>query len=307
MMLLFSIKLQARGALEYPINKEEDMKEYVKHSGIRLEKGIAVIIIIAGLMTVVGIILACAPPQKQIVRPLPTSQWGGNYSYSYKPPEQKAPVSVRATIAIVNPYYKEAESALKDPTYSEVAKGFSKSMAVDIDKIIVAKGMTVKGPFATIEDITYPDKKGSDLTLTPRVFITTQIKNGAWQVAEHRMDRNFEMNVGGWIAFEIREPLSNEKIWIKRLELENIPLNGIEVFEAVPARYEWREGFLGRYKAVAAWKTGKALYEGKKDAMADALKNVYPTIMEKFWTYINTNEILYLKTKTKEIRDLKRY
>jgi branched-subunit amino acid permease len=54
------------------------MREYVERSGIRLKKGMAVIVIIAGLMTVVGIILACAPPQKQIVRPLPTSQWGGN-------------------------------------------------------------------------------------------------------------------------------------------------------------------------------------------------------------------------------------
>lgn len=282
------------------------MKRNTKRNGIKLQKSADAMIIIAGIIAAVGIMLACAPPQ-QAVRPLPTSPWGDNYSYSYKLPEQKAPASVKATIAVVNPHYKEAESTLIDPTYSKVAKGFSQSMAVDIDKVIVAKGMTVKGPFVDIEDMTFPDKKGTDLTLTPRVFITTQIKNSDWQVAGDRMERNFEMRVGGWVAFEMREPLSNEKIWIKKLELEDIVTNGVEVYQAVPFRYEWREGLLGRYKAVAEWKTGDALYNGKIDAMADTLKKVYPTIMEKFWTYINTEEILVLKTKTKEIRDLKRY
>ena len=275
-------------------------------NGLKIKKSMASLIIMTGILTVVGIMLACAPPQ-QVVRPLPTSSWGDNFSYSYKIPEQKAPASVEATIAVVNPYYKEAESALIDPTYSKVAKGFSKSMAVDIDKVIIAKGMTVKGPFADIEGMTFPDKKGTDLTLTPRVFITTHIKNSVWQLVADRLERDFEMRIGGWVAFEIREPLSNEKIWIKKLELEDIVTNGVEIFQAVPASYEMRTGLFGPYKEVTKWATGDVLYNGKLDAMADALKKVYPIIMERFWTYVNTEEILVMKTKTKEIRDLKRY
>ena len=283
------------------------MKKSLRH-GINIKKSIAAIIIV-GLMVACGIMSACARRQCT-AKPLLTSPWGDNYAYSYTLPEQKTPVSVQATIAVVSPYYKEAETALIDPAYSKVAKGFSKSMAVDLDRILVAKSMTVKGPFATIEDMTYPDKKGADLTLTPRVFITTYIKDGPWQIdrCSKRMERDFEMRIGGWIAFEMREPLSNEKIWIKKMELEDIVVRDVEVYEAAPQRYE-ASGGPGplRRERVSAWKTGEPLYSGKVNAIADALKKVYPTVMEKFWTYINTEEILNLKTKTKEIRDLKRY
>jgi hypothetical protein len=49
------------------------------------------------------------------------------------------------------------------------------------------------------------------------------------------------------------------------------------------------------------------LYDGKVDAMADMLKKIYPTIMEKCWIYIDAQEVLALKGKTQEIRTLKRY
>ncbi len=275
---------------------------------VNIKKSIAAIVIV-GVVVAGGIMSACAP-REHIVKPLPTSPWGDNFSYSYKLPEEKTPVSVQATIAVVNPYYKEAETALLDPMYSKVAKGFAKSMAVDLDRILVAKRMTVNGPFATIEDMTYPDKKGADLTLTPRVFITTYVKDGRWRIDKRckRMERDFEMRIGGWIAFEMREPLSNEKIWIKKMELEDMVVKDVEVYAAEPQRYEVSGGPGPlRRERVSAWKTGEPLYNGKVNAIAGSLKKVYPAVMEKFWTYINTEEILNLKTKTKEIRDLKRY
>ena len=153
---------------------------FKKSKGIRVEKEMAAIIIIAGLVIAVGIMLACAPPE-QIVRQNRAS-WGESYSYSYESPEKNVAKAVPLTIAVVNPSYNDPENALGKGIYSKVGRGFSKSMAVDMDKIIVAKGMTVKGPYADIEDMTFPDKKGTDLTLTPKIFISTQIKeDNRWQ------------------------------------------------------------------------------------------------------------------------------
>ena len=73
--------------------------------------------------------------------------------------------------------------------------------------------------------------------------------------------------------------------------------SGIEIFEAIPSRYETREGLFGPYQAVVEYQGGKILYNGKEDSMADALKEMYSTIMQKFWLYINTDEILNLKAK----------
>ncbi len=281
-----------------------------------------------GLAATVGFILACAePPQRAISYPaFPVSHWGDNYFYNYEPPKKVSPASVKATIIVVNPFYKDAENSLIDPIYAQVGKGFSKSMGVDLDKVIIAKGMTSVGPYPTLDDVTYPDKKNADLTLAPRVFLTTDTKYGEWRNATYSdltppyhgpqasnelvvKERDFEMKIGGWVAYEMREPLSGEKMWVKKLELEENSVRGIEIYQAVPV-YETRYG--GQYnnepyQALVRYDMGKILYNGRGDAIADALKKYYPSIMGKAWTYLDTQEILDLKAKTREIREMKRY
>jgi len=273
-------------------------------------------------MATICFMLACAedaPITPRQLPPVPTSPWGGNYSYKYDPPEKKNPASVQATIVVVNPFYKEAESALIDPLYTKVAKGFSASMGVDMDKVVIAKGMTVKGPYSSLDDITYSDKKSSDLTLAPKVFLTTQIKyigdpatheyrNEAGK-EELRLDRQFEMKISGWISFVMQEPLSGEKMWIKRLELDNTIVQDVESYEAIPKYQTSTSGCFNEIETtlLVGYDRGKLLYDGKVDAMANMLKKIYPTIMEKCWIYIDTQEVLALQEKTKEIRVLKRY
>lgn len=253
--------------------------------------------------------------------PLPVSHWGDNYFYNYEPPKKLPPASIKATIIVVNPFYKDAESSLIDPIYAQVGKGFSKSMGVDLDKIIVAKGMTSVGPYLTLDDVTWPDKKNADVTLAPRVFLITETKydekwahvyysdNKEGEQKKVYSERKFEMKIGGWVAYEMREPLSGEKMWVKKLEMEGSVVRGREIYEAIPI-YETRYG--GQYNNIPyqyllRYDQGKMAYNGRIEAVADALKDYYPVIMEKAWTYLDTDEILNLKTKTIEIRELKRY
>ncbi|MFZ3091476.1 MAG: hypothetical protein WA240_12755 [Nitrospirota bacterium] len=49
---------------------------------------------------------------------------------------------------------------------------FSRSMASDFERMVIARGFKTKGPFKSLDYMTYPDKTGSDLTLTPKIFIT---------------------------------------------------------------------------------------------------------------------------------------
>jgi len=264
-----------------------------------------------GIISVAGFLQACAAHAP----PLPVSHWGDNYYYGYEPPRAVPPVSVKATIVIINPTYRDTENVLADSAYNKVGRGFSKSMGVDLDKVIIAKGMTTIGPYLTLDDVTYPDKKNADLTLAPRVFLTAQTTYGEWQRvsrATARMQRNFKMKIGGWVSYVMQEPLSGEKIWVKKLELEEKEISGIEVRNGpYPTRDTTAVG--GAAGAIGFAREGKTiqanemLYDGKADAIADALKAFYPTIMGKAWTYIDTTEILSLREKTKEIRGLKRY
>lgn len=273
----------------------------LKKFGVERHTATAMATICAGLVATIGFILACAQDPYQVMQ-LPASHWNDNYFYNYEP-QQKAPAaSVHANVIVVNPFYKEAESAFVDTAYAKVGKGFSKSMGVDLDKIILAKGMTAIGPYAALDDVTYPDKKGADLTLAPRLFLTSDTKmsesyHRAYNGVGH-LEKSFTMKLGGWVAYEMREPLSGQKMWVKKLELEDREVKGVEIYEAIAVRTD-------QYGAVLQWGEGKLVYSGRAEALADALKAYYPVIMEKAWIYLNAEEILDLKGKTREIRERK--
>lgn len=253
----------------------------------------------AGLATTLAFILACGGAPKQS-DPLPVSRWGESFNYSFQPPQQAKAASVRINVVVVNPFYREPESAFMEAIYAKVGRGFSRSMGVDLDKIIVAKGMTAVGPYATLDDVTFPDKKAGDLTLAPRVFLTSQIRYGEQTRTDYGgvgyYSRPFTMKVGGWVAYEMREPLSGQKMWIKRLDLDDREVRDVEIHEAVAARKD-------NYGNVTSWNVGELRYNGREEAIANALRDYYPQIMQRAWTYLNTEEMLELKEKTKEIRE----
>jgi hypothetical protein len=276
------------------------------------------IIATALLVGVSGCVTPYEPP------PLPQSAWGDHYAFSYQPKgEIKPAASVPVTIAVVNPSYKVEDSVLAAELYRKIGKGLSASMGTDLDKILITKGLTTTGPFPSLDEITYSDKKGAALTLAPQVFITMEIKDSGPPVqignpwargqggtiargggmvqggASLRADQYFVMNVTGWITFIMQEPLSGEKMWIKKLELDPVTTQGIISTESIPQITDG--GFLVG-PIVSGYTRGNMLYDGRPDALADALKQIYPVVMSQFEKYIDTDELGQLKEKAKEIR-----
>jgi hypothetical protein len=257
-----------------------------------------------------GILPSCAGPTNSAA-PLPRSAWGEKYAYNYdlSKTELKAPGSIPVNVAVVNPYYKDAESVLTNELFSSVGKGFSTSMGNDLDKILIAKGMTTTGPFPSLDEITYSEKKNAALTLAPRIFVTADIKYDSELQPTARdvgttMERHFTMNITGWISFIMQEPLSGEKMWIKKLELEPVKVEGVEIYEATA---QYRADGCGGSALVGYSPTNKKLYVGQTEAMAGALKKLYPVILSQFEKYLDSEEMVQLKTKGQEIRALKVY
>lgn len=287
----------------------------MENKGIGINKKMAGAVIFLAVFAAIGIMLACAAPPRKVE--IPTSKWGGNFSFSVgeMPDLEKKAPPVNLTIAIVKPEFKTEESILKRPELKGLADGLVKSMTTDIDRVIIAKGMTVKGPFANIEEMTFPDKKATDLTLTPRIILSVTETNTPWnyeQVGfsnEYTMTRTLNWKVSGaFIAFEMREPLSNEKLWVKKLDLESGEvLTGQEKYKAIPTQFKTEQGFAGPYQKPIAYEKVQEIYSQGPDILADAIAKAYPTIIKKFWDYLNTEEMLTLKAKAKELRDQKRY
>ena len=275
----------------------------------KISRYTAHIIVVSCILAILGfVIVACMTYQ-----PMPSSP--ATYKFSgYTIPETKRPASVRFTVAIVEPLYKEPVSQ----TYSRVVKSFSSSVGSGLDQMLVAKGMTTKGPYASLDELPYPDKKNSNLTLTETVFIQAveqAASKGAHGYAHgggntyytNSQGKNVlcevtsgKLTVDVWLTFELREPLSNEKMWIKRLDLGTMERSyqvGVEKYMYQDPSNPW----------VQQWRLGEEQFNTKPDALASILNEVYPKIMNSAWTYLNTEELLKLNEKVKEIRQLKRY
>jgi hypothetical protein len=251
------------------------------------------------------VVVACMTYQ-----PMPSSP--ATYKFSgYTTPETKRPASVRFTVAIVEPAYKEAITK----TYSRVVKSFSSSIGSGLDQILVAKGMTTKGPYGSLDELPYPDKKNSNLTLTETVFIQT-VEQADANAPRYGQPNTYYTNSQGknvlcevqsgkltaevWLTFELREPLSAEKMWIKRLDLGTMERSykvGVEKYMYQDPNNPW----------VQQWRYGEEQFNTKPDALASILNEVYPKIMNSAWIYLNTEELLKLNEKVTEIRQLKRY
>ncbi|OGR90211.1 MAG: hypothetical protein A2V88_11275 [Elusimicrobia bacterium RBG_16_66_12] len=393
---------------------------------------------IAGALSLgalLALFISCAPTVYLETEPPGASPWGGKYAMTFNPPEKTPRASVPVTVAVVNPAYKGSElseSALADPVYAKVAKGFSASMGNDLDKILISKGVTTVGPFASRDEITYNEKKGASVILAPHVLLATQIKyqgdfrlvvsgpagnsvskgklerlayrfgeayskSGAnsskikrlaqeWSVVVTsgmpesvadewakkfasgelivsyegsgpsgapsvqkapppsgaavssgmfgtktrrtrqgatlatagsaddasfglaRFERNFTMTTSGWMYFVMQEPLSGEKLWVKKLELDPIEVHGTESYAPDHNITFVNDPCVGQLEIPSGFKPGANLvFDGRGDAMATTVQKMYPIIMQKFETYLDPIEIEQLKLKAKEIREHKVY
>jgi hypothetical protein len=176
-------------------------------------------------------------------------------------------------------------------------------MSTDFDRALVAKGIKVSGPFGALNDMTYSDKRAADLALTPIVYINVTSKEepermiGSQGVVDY-VEKVVTLKVDAFVAFEMKEPLSGEKLWVKKLdlppsELTTVLAYGVDVVQVV----NQYGGFSSDYR-----NNNKLLYDGRQDTIAKLAEGWYPEIMNKAWTYLDTTEMLELKKQVEEIR-----
>ncbi|MFH0782917.1 MAG: hypothetical protein V2B20_13355 [Pseudomonadota bacterium] len=275
------------------------MNKGVMGKSLTINRSLSATLTGLSLFVLVGLMLACAETPTKNTASLPISPWGDNFLYSYDPPEIKPAASVKTTIAIVSPDYSNKSM---NPDYNKVAKGLARSIAADFDKVIVAKGMTVTGPYDSLDMMAYPDKKNADLSLTPEFFFNTQSRDlDDWKNKDRNLHKTVEVRLDGSIILALREPLSSEKIWIKKIPVADLSEEAIVIAQSVPV-YRKQGDFI-----PDSYQPGKILYDGRQDAVANMIKKLYPAIMNTAWKYLDTQEINILKEKAKEIRVKKVY
>jgi hypothetical protein len=244
-------------------------------------------------------------------------------------PEAKKPGSVNLTVVNIIPEYKDtlnqeyaggarmSAGGTMTKDMLKVFKSFAGSAGEDIEAQLVAKGMTTKGPFA-LSEVTYPDKKGADLTVMIHVIFDIQYTNQKYVRGEQFVNQKWgkvysgNMSVGVKVFYYMLEPLSEEKMWIKKLDLGVQDFNyelAKEQEQYVSGSHWAGDDCSGKYQVTDyAWRdTDTLIYDSRAKIFSDILKQAAPQVMKTAWTYFDTSEMLNLKMKSQEIRERKRY
>lgn len=248
------------------------------------------VVTFAALAVMIVFTVACV--ETQPLHPVnPATVWH-DYTFSYDPPSTAPPTSVKITLAVVAPNYPDGDQYLSR-NYKKVSQGWAKSFATDLDKIIVAKGMTVTGNFDSLDLMTYPDKKNANLSLTPEFVVTQETHKGHPSLKGGKVVTPVEVHLNGTVRLIMREPLSSEKIWIKTIPVDNLT----ESSEIVQEAEYTGNGII----------PGNIIYNGAEDSVANMIKKLYPSMMDTVWRYLDVQEIAVLKDKANEVRKLKRF
>lgn len=237
------------------------------------------------LMMCVTLIVGCSAVAPQIINPTP--------NFSWEPPGKEAPQNI--TIALVRPYFgSDAKfmSYSKDP----YLRTFLDSIQTDLQRTLLAKGFNVTGPFENFDTMTFPNKKDAVLALMPEFVLvidekytdTYRNESGSY----FKMKGNIVMN--GFIKFTVVEPISEQKIWIKKI---NTP----EQTEGIEVDLMYSNLQKGELNQMNANK------DNRQAALVNMLNRIYPEAMGKFWNYLNTEEIEMMRKDSLDARARKGY
>lgn len=212
----------------------------------------------------------------------------------------KKPAAAELNFAVADAGYKGNKPALKEAKpwflYPQFA-GLKDSLRRDFTAIIAAKGFGVLGPFDSYDLIPYKDKKKIDLYLTPAVELRINTPE------EIRSYGDIKVEVDGNIALEMREPMTRELMWVKKVPFAkfDVPHNLLAV--------AWKENLPKEIRLDSTtpkavnwlWLDLDALFDG----IARGLEQQYPKLMGTIDGLIDPEEMGELKKQCLEVRDKK--
>lgn len=212
-------------------------------------------------------------------------------SFSWAPPATATPASAGVTFAIVGAAYSETQSWAGQWPFTD----FSKNMALDFQQLVAARGFTVKGPFATYDELAYPDKKGSDLVLQPSLDVrlstnNVEAKKNIKILGGETYSLEGDATVSGRVTLFLKESLSKEQMWVKSIELpqSTVHWEGSREYQAPPAGVDFSDPAVTK-------------------ALGKTMETYYHTVMEAAWKYLDPEEMRGVKKQADEIKAKKVY
>ena len=211
-------------------------------------------------------------------------------------PQTEGNMFSRSVLAAANPYV----AADTDQTRVYLDEMLEAAKA-DIEKILAAKGFNTAGPFETIDEMTYSEKERSSLILAPTFDISMDLQGLEARQTRRAFSQEGTVLVRGNVILALLEPMTREKVWLKRLELEPF---------SAPYSYTFRTRPVTPGEVIAAGLMNRSVPQNQStqsEAAVTTLNSFYQAAMSKTWEHLDPREIKGLKGETEKLKKLKRF
>lgn len=177
----------------------------------------------------------------------------------------------------------------------DVAKGMVRGMRTSFEALLTTKGFNTSGPFDSLDNMTFPEKKGCDFVLFPAIDVDVIVKASNLHYEEEGnpltgssqvLYCDMVLQASGAIQIIAKEPLSGEKMWIKRIDVS--PPN---------------RSMTGRAEECQ----GRAVSQELNNAWARLHEQMFVSVMKGLDSYVSPEEFQMLKRQAQELREKKAY
>lgn len=198
------------------------------------------------------------------------------------------------TIGLVEPaFVGDGEAFAKENRAAQPFRSWVKSITTSFNELLVAKGMAVVGPFTDVEGLTFPEKRSMSFAIYPVIDFTA-----GFRVENVRPEKagifggvivvcDAVLEPVGQIQLVAEEPLSRQKLWIKRLDISE---------QAQRFRMEGNE-------SCANKKVTREVY----DAWMRIYESVYTSMMRTLDRHVTSEEFVALKREADLLKERKSY
>ncbi len=216
--------------------------------------------------------------------------------FDFRPPSKAHPNSAGVTFALVSPSYSEHYVWTRMPPFTDLCG----AMADDFEELLAARGFTTKGPYAAYEEMTFPDKRVSDLVLIPSLELAVDI-------LDTRLSQEWGGPLGltplfrqvgtahlsGRVTLSVNETLSRERMWFKSLRVPamSVAWTGEKQYMAVDGT---RVPPVPRARVYSD--------PGFRRAIKRPLEDIYRQIFDMAWKHLHPEEMRLIKRQAIEIK-----
>lgn len=237
---------------------------------------------------------------------IPVHKDTGTLNLSYQTKETGAPTGL--TVAIVSPEFAKNAVAQEPQRTMFIFDGSYKGRLTSaiqstIEELISKRGFTTKGPFATLDDMNYGDKKSVYLISTPKLTINIDNHTISQSCAGMVCTEKGTIQISGELIFKLIEPLTGQSMMTKRIDLTSLTSPKEYIKQQQNNRVE--QASLGGMIAKA--NAPESLQDNTDLVSAEAVNEYYQKAMSKLDVMLSREELLSFQADIAQLKTLKRF